>query len=230
MLRATGWRIPIIHWWRQVTDTRTRKGVHGLLAKYQKQDRLTARVEVKKLDYDGEHRCLHPNRSVDTGPKVEVKAVEAKLSKRVLKRYVPVFEENTVDNDLLVEGKRNLHDYLQSQGYYDVDVDFRVLPAQNDLETIEHVISRGPRYKLVHLVINGNKYFDEETIRERMFMQPAFFRMRHGRFSEAFRRKDEENIANLYRAKGFRDVKVTSVVDRNYKENPADIAVTVNIE
>ena len=109
---------------------------------------------------------MHPSLSVDTGPKVTVKAVEAKLSKRVLKRYVPVCEENTVDNDLLVEGKRNLHDYLQSQGYYDVDVDFRVLPAQNDLETIEYVISRGPRYKLVHVVISGNKYFDEETIRE----------------------------------------------------------------
>ena len=230
ILRVTGWRLPIIHWWRQVTDARTRNGVHGLLAKYQKQNRLTARVELKKLDYDAEHRRVHPNLSVDTGPKVEVKAVEAKLSKRVLKRYVPVFEENTVDNDLLVEGKRNLHDYLQSQGYYDVDVDFRVLPVANDVETIEYVISRGQRYKLVHLVINGNKYFDQETIRERMFMQPASFRMRHGRFSEAFRRKDEENIANLYRANGFRDVKVTSIVDRNYKNNMGDIAVTVNVQ
>ena len=230
ILRATGWRIPIIHWWRQVTDARTRKGVHGLLAKYQKQDRLTARVELKKLDYDAAHRRIHPNLIVDTGPKVAVKAVETKLSKRVLKRYVPVFEENTVDNDLLVEGKRNLHDYLQSQGYYDVDVDFRVLPAQNDLETIEYVISRGQRYKLVHLEIAGNKYFDAETIRERMFMQPASFRMRHGRYSEAFRRKDEENVANLYRANGFRDVKVSSIVDGNYKTNAGDIAVTLKID
>ena len=230
ILRVTGWRLPIIHWWRQVTDARTRNGVHGLLAKYQKQNRLTARVELKKLDYDAALRRVHPNLSVETGPKVEVKAVEAKVSRRVIKRYVPVFEENTVDNDLLVEGKRNLHDYLQSQGYYDVDVDFRVLPVANDVETIEYMISRGQRYKLVHLAISGNKYFDEETIRERMFMQPASFRIRHGRYSEAFRRKDEENIASLYRANGFRDVKVTSIVDRNYKNNAGDIAVTVNIE
>ena len=38
---------------------------------------------------------------------------------------MPVFEERAVDNDLLVEGERNLRDYFQSQGYYDVDVDFR---------------------------------------------------------------------------------------------------------
>lgn len=230
ILRVTGWRIPIIHWWRQVTDARTRNGVHGLLAKYQKQDRLTARVELKNLDYDAERRRVHPNLSVETGPKVEVKAVEAKLSKRVLKRYVPVFEENTVDNDLLVEGKRNLHDYLQSQGYYDVDIDFRVQPVQKDVETIEYVISRGQRYRLVHVAITGNKYFDQDSIRERMFLQPASFRMRHGRYSEAFRRKDEENIAALYRANGFRDVRVTSIVDRNFKNNPGDIAVTVKIE
>src|SRR6202030_4353069 len=30
ILRITGWRIPIIHWWRQVTDERTRKGVQYL--------------------------------------------------------------------------------------------------------------------------------------------------------------------------------------------------------
>ena len=230
IFRVTGWRIPIIHWWRQVTDARTRKGVHGLLAKYQKQDRLTARVELKKLDYDASRRRVHPNLSVDTGPKVKVQPVEAKLSKRVMKRYVPVFQENTVDNDLLVEGKRNLHDYLQSQGYYDVEVDFRALPVANDLETIEYVISRGQRYKLVRVAVSGNKYFDTGTVRERMFMEPASFRMRRGRYSEAFRRKDEENIANLYKANGFRDVKVTSIVDRNYEGHAGDVAVTVNIE
>ena len=125
------------------------------------------------------------------------------MSRRVLKRYVPVFEERTVDNDLLVEGKQNLHDYLQSQGYYDAEVDFRVQPPQNDVETIEYVISRGQRHKLVRLSIVGNKYFDTGTLRERMFMEPASFRLRHGRYSEVFRRKDEENINDLYHPTGF---------------------------
>ena len=40
-------------------------------------------------------------------------------------------------------------------------------------------------------------------------MQPGGFNLRHGRYSEAFRRKDEENIAELYKSNGFRDVKVT---------------------
>lgn len=228
--RATGWRIPIIHWWRQVTDARTRNGVQGLLGKYQKQDRLTARVELRKLDYNPQKRRVRATMNVNPGPKVKVRAVEAKVSKRVLKRYVPIFQERAVYNDLLVEGARNLRDYFQSKGYYDVDVDFRVVPPQNDVETIEYVISQGPRQKLVHLEITGNRYFRAEDIRERMFMQPATFNIRNGRYSEAFQRKDEENIANLYRANGFRDVKVNTVVDRDYKGKAGQIAVTVRIE
>jgi hypothetical protein len=67
--RATGWRIPIIHWWRQVTDARTRKGVEGLLRKYQKQDRLTARVELEKLDYDAKRRRVRLSLKINPGPK-----------------------------------------------------------------------------------------------------------------------------------------------------------------
>jgi outer membrane protein assembly complex protein YaeT len=189
-----------------------------------------ARVELKGLDYDKQRRRLSPNLDVNPGPKVEIKTIETKLSRRVLKRYVPVFEEGSVDNDLLMEGKRNLTDYLQSQGYYDVDVEYRVAPAQSEVITIEYAIARGSRFKLVHLAIAGNKYFENDAIRERMFMQSASFRMRHGRYSEAFRRKDEENITALYRANGFRDVKVHSAVERDYRGKTGDMAVTVQIE
>jgi outer membrane protein insertion porin family len=229
ILRATGWRIPVIHWWRHVTDAATHNGIRGISRKYASQGRLGARVELEKLDYDATRRRVEPNLNIEAGPKIKVNAVESKVSHRVIKRYVPIYQEGTVDNDLLVEGQRNLRDYLQSQGYYDVDVGFRVQPVKNDLETIEYVISKGPRQKLAHVAIAGNQYFTTRDIRERMFMQPASFTLRHGRYSEAFRRKDEGTIADLYRTNGFRDVKVTSVVDPNYRGKPGEVAVTVNI-
>jgi len=227
--RVTGWRIPIIHWWRQVTEGRTRKGVQSLLAKYQGQDHLTARVELDKLDYDSERRRVRPNLTVTAGPEVKIKAVETKVSKRILKRYVPVFQERSVDNDLLVEGRRNLRDYLQSQGYYDADVDFRVEPVKENVETIEYVIARGQRYKLSHVAVAGNKYFDTDSIRERMFTAPASFTLRHGRYSEAFLRKDQEILSDLYRNSGFRDVKIDPEVDREYQGKPGRFAVTFQI-
>ncbi|HEY4089183.1 MAG TPA: BamA/TamA family outer membrane protein [Bryobacteraceae bacterium] len=229
VLKATGWRYPLIHWWKHVTSERTRSGVAGVQARYQKDDRLLSHVELQSTDYDAEHHKATPHLSITAGPKVKVEAVESKISNSVLKRYVPVFSERAVDTDLLVEGRRNLHDYLQSQGYYDADVDFRVQPPVNDLETIQYVISKGQRYRLVRLDIQGNKYFDTETIRERMFIAPKAFNLRRGRYSDAFRRRDEASITDLYQANGFRDVQVVTQVDRNYQGHQGDVAVTMNI-
>ncbi len=159
-----------------------------------------------------------------------VTATEAKVSKRVLKRYVPIYQENAVDNDLLADGARNLRDYFQSRGYFDVTVDYRTLTPEADLERVEFAISQGTRYKLVHISITGNKYFDEETIRERMFLEPASFHLRQGRYSEAFVKKDEENITNLYRSSGFRDVKIVSETNPSYRGKPGQIGVVIRIE
>jgi outer membrane protein assembly complex protein YaeT len=230
IVHATGWRIPVIHWWRSVTEARTTGGVRGVLGKYEKQDRLTAKVDLEKLDYDSAKNRVQPTLSITAGPKVEVTAVETKVSRRVLKRYVPVFEERAVYTELLVEGQRNLEDYFQSQGYYDAEVDFRVLPPANDVEKIEYAISRGQRYKVVRRAIQGNHYFSTGDITERLFLQPAALNLRHGRYSEAFRRKDEENVTELYRSNGFRDVKVSTQVDRDYQGKPGNVAVTLHID
>jgi outer membrane protein assembly complex protein YaeT len=172
---------------------------------------------------------VRPHLSVNPGPKVEVKTLETKVSRRVLKRYVPVYQEHAVSPDILLEGKRNLEDYFESEGYHDVDVEFRLEPPAADLEVIEYVISRGVRRKVVKVNIAGNTYFDRATITERMFIQPAAFNLRHGRYSEAFRKKDEENILNLYQSNGFRDAKVMIDMETDYEGNPGEIAVNVTI-
>jgi hypothetical protein len=69
ILRATGWRFPIIHWWRHVSSSRTRGGVQRVLNKYGGKDRLMARVELKKLDYDANRRRVHPDLDIDAGPR-----------------------------------------------------------------------------------------------------------------------------------------------------------------
>lgn len=230
IVRATGWRVRFINWWRQVTDSRTREGIASILNTYGKKDYLAAKVEMQKLDYDAQRRRVKAELNIHSGPKIILKTLGAKLSKRKLRKYVPIYEEEAVDRDLLVIGARNLRDYFQSQGYYDVGVEFRNSPAQNGEMTIDYVIERGSRYKLVHVAINGNTYFTDQELRERMFLLPAgFLTDRHGRYSEAFRKKDEENIVALYQANGFHDAKVTSTVVRDYRNKPGNVAVTLNI-
>ena len=232
ILKATKWRRFLIGGWRPVTAVRVRNGVAGVQKKYQSKDRLMAKVQLKSLDYDPATNRAKPTLDIQGGPKVSVRAVEAKVSKRTLKKYVPIYEEQSVDRDLIVEGARNLRDYFQSQGYYEADIDFREVPQTNNDELIiEYVIAKGARHKLVHVDIKGNKYFDDDVIRDRLILRTASFpAFRHGRYSEAYRQRDEEDVANLYKSNGFRDVKVTSTVQDDYKGKTGDIAVAYNIE
>ena len=229
ILRATGWRVRFIHLWRQVSASTTQSGLAGIEKKYQSQDRLTATVNLDSVDYDSAKRRVKPTLTLQAGPKVTIKALEAKVSKRRLRRYVPVYQEGGVDRDLLTEGARNLRDYFQSQGYPDVDVTFRERPVENDQEIIEYYIAKGQRKKLVHLAFEGNSYFLEDTLEERMFLRTSSIQFRRGRYSEGFRSKDEEAITNLYKANGFRDVRVTSTVINDYHGKHNQIAVLFHI-
>jgi outer membrane protein assembly complex protein YaeT len=229
ILAATGWRIRFIHLWRHVTQSLTEKGIDGIQRKYAKQDRLTASVDLTGMDYDRIRNRARPHLQIDAGPKITIKALEAKVSKGKLRKYVPVYEEGSVDNDLLTEGAVNLRDYFQARGYPDVDVTFKREPHQPDQDTIDYYIATGPRRRLMNVAINGNTYFDTETLRERMFLQPKALALRYGRYSETFRKKDQEAIESLYQANGFRDVKVTSSVQADYKGKSTDVAATFQI-
>lgn len=230
IIGATGWRWPLIHKWRQVTSALTDKGIDGIQKKYAKKDRLTASVVLGSLDYDSTTGRAKPSLNINAGPKIEISAIEAKVSKRKLRQLVPVYQEGSVDNDLLTEGAENLHDYFQSKGYPDVQIDFKREPTKGDQEVINYYIATGPRRKLVDIKILGNTYFTPQTLRDRMFLRTASFLERHGRYSESFRHSDEESIANLYRDNGFQDVKVTSTVQTDYKGKPQDIAVVFHID
>jgi outer membrane protein insertion porin family len=230
IIRATGWRIILIHRWRKATEALTDKGVEAIRKKYLDKDLLTATAELEGLDYDPARGRVKPRVQLDGGPAIQVKAEGAKVSKSRLKRLVPVYEEGTVDEDLLVEGARNLRDYFQSSGYPDADVDFHQTPVTNDHQTIEFVITKGANKKLGRVDIQGNKYFSRDTIQERLYLLPASFRFRKGRYSEAFRRRDEETIAALYRSNGFRDVKVKSTAVDNFNGKPGLISVTYQID
>ncbi len=230
IIRATGWRVFLIGRWKKVTDALTRGAIDGIERKYQSKDRLMATVDITSLEYDPETVRAKAYIDINAGPRVNVKALETKVSRRRLKRYVPIFQEGEVDRDLLVEGARNLRDYFQSKGYPDVDVTFRQLPPTDDEQTIEYVIARGPRRRLVRISFTGMHYFDQETIRERLFLQPRSLRLRWGRYSDAFRNRDEDTIESLYRANGFRDVKVSSRIENNVGGKDSQIAAVFNID
>ena len=63
-----------------------------------------------------------------------------------------------------------------------------------------------------------------------MLTVPKSFEIRRGRYSDAYLRRDEETITDLYRANGFRDVKVSGRAVDDYQGRKGDIAVFVDID
>ncbi len=229
--RATKFRRWLIHTWKPMTQTRVRQGLEGIRSLYQKSDRLEAKIALESMQYDPETNSAIPTLQIDAGPRIEVRSVGAKLSRKTLQRYIPVFEEHAVDHDLLVEGAHNLRDYFQSQGYFDAEVEFKEQNVVNDKAAIDYLINTGARHKLVSIKINGNQYFNTETLRERMYLQPAtLLQFRRGRYSEDLLARDESSIRSLYESNGFAEVKVTHQVIDNYLGKADSIAVVIDVE
>jgi outer membrane protein insertion porin family len=221
----------IIHTWKPVTQTRVRQGLDGIRSLYQKENRLEAKVSLDSLKYDPQTNSALPTLRIEAGPRIEVRTVGAKISQGKLHHYVPIFEEHAVDYDLLVEGARNLRDYLQSDGYFDAEVDFKEQSVVNGKASIDYLVATGKRHRLVAVEIGGNRYFDTETIRERMFLQKAsFLQFPHGRYSESLLSRDEDSIVSLYQSNGFRGVRVTHRLEDDYRGKAGDIAVFIAID
>jgi outer membrane protein insertion porin family len=228
--KATGWHRFLLPGYRGITLSRTRGGIDKVRLKYENANRLLATVVLDGIDEDEQQNKGRPRITVNPGPTVKITTPGTKISKGKLRSNVPVFEEHTVDNDLLTEGAANLRDYFQSQGYFDVTVEFKEHAVVNGAEEISYVIEKGKRHRFVYLGITGNKYFDEKTIRERLFLTPKSFAFRNGRYSEAFVKRDVQAIKDLYESNGFRDAKVMTRTDDDYKGRPGDLSEFFTIE
>ncbi len=198
---------------------------------YQKNSHLEAQVSLIARQYRPEADRLDYIFQVEEGPTVNITTQGDGVSKSQLKKLVPVYQENAVDDDLLNEGRRNLRDYLQTRGYFDanVEVERHSVPA-NDHLNIVYIIDPGVRHKLAAVKVEGNQYFDRATIRERMIVQPASVTLPNGKFSQRFLSEDVSSIKYLYQANGFLDAKVETTLRDDYQGKKNEMEVLVKIE
>jgi len=231
ILKATKFRRWLIHTWKPMTQSRVSEALDSVRSLYQRENRLEARVSLESMKYDAQTNSALPTLQIDAGPRILVNTIGAKISKGQLQHYVPIFEEHSVDDDLLLEGAHNLRDYLQSQGYFDAEVAYKPQRVVNDQATIDFIVNTGPRHKLAAIEISGNHYFNTDAIRERMYLQKAsLLQFPHGRYSESLLRRDRDAIVNLYQSNGFLAVKVNSRTQENYRGKPEDLAVFLEIQ
>jgi outer membrane protein assembly complex protein YaeT len=231
IIRATKWpRFLGRFGWKTVTGQRVNQGLERIRKYYSNQDLLLNRVELSELKHSGASNTVQPVVKVTPGALVDIRIEGVGIGRGRLQNLVPVFQEKTVDRDLLVEGERRITEYLQSEGHFQAKVRFEVREGPHGRQSVVYRVEPGPKFKLSVIEITGNTYFDRTTLAERMNVTPASrVRYRNGRFSETMLRSDLAAIEELYRSNGFRDVEVTSDVKTRFggKDNFLDVTVHV---
>jgi outer membrane protein assembly complex protein YaeT len=205
--------------------------VARLRKRYVKQRRLRAQLTTGVPVFHAESNTVDYIFDVERGPVVDIRAEGMPLSRGKLKRYVPVYEEHAVDEDLLNEGRRNLRDYLQQQGYFDAVVQVRQdEDTEHDRQHIVYSIQRGQRRKLVAVELEGNKRFNTATLRERMGTQISSMLLPRGRYSQSLLANDLQSIKNLYLANGYQSVKVNSEILDDFHGARGEMKVVVKVD
>jgi outer membrane protein insertion porin family len=224
------------------------RGGDRLRAFLKKNDYLGARATLRRGDYDPATNLLPLTIETVTGSRVRVEVVGAKMSAKELRKRVPVFAEGAVDPDLLAEGERNLRDYFERQGYFEVEVDYKSTeppPADEDKaekkdeekktsvtpveQVITYTIDRGKHLRMAGVNFDGEQYFDPSQLQTQMSIHPASFDF-PGRYSRRLLDTDLNALKNLYHANGFLDVAVTDEIEQDYRGRKGDLFVHFHIK
>jgi outer membrane protein assembly complex protein YaeT len=218
-----------MHSGERVTAARVTNSLQRLRKTFQKQQRVLAQVSIAEQKYHPESNAVDYTYLIEPGPVVLISTQGFHVSHGLLKKEVPVYEENALDDDLLNEGKRNLLDYLQSRGHFDATVEFQK-ETTPDAVRVVYRIDPGLVHKFDLIELAGNKYFSRQMLLSRLQIQTSGKFFSRGRYSGALLKNDVANLQALYVSNGFREARIQTKVDDNYRGAPNHIAVHIQIE
>ena len=187
-----------------------------------KQGHLAAQVKFIAATYDKETNRADLKFAVTLGPLVHIDVKGMRLWPWNRDKLIPMYSEKSIDRDLVQEGQRNLSSYLQSKGYFDASVQTHV-DRQPDAVTVMYQVTRGSRHKVTSVSVSGNQHLSQKQLLDQVTVKKAIplWPPSHGNYNDHLVQTSAKNLANLYRAAGFSDVKVTPNVKTEANGNLA---------
>src|SRR5229473_2863797 len=222
---------------REITSSRLQGGTARIRKYLVKKGHLNARTIVHLGEYDARANTVPLELEVTEGPRVQVTVTGAKFSRNELKKLVPVYQEGAVDTDLLEEGKRNIRERLEREGYFDAEVDYQTSTNEAKLsggrkgteELITYRVERGERHKLLGIEISGNHYFGTELLRSRLQIYGKSFAT-PAKFSRRLLESDRDSMRDLYLANGFLQAIVDAQILDNYRGKEGDLLIRFAVQ
>ena len=133
---------------------------------------------------------------IERGPHVSVAFAGDPLPEAERERLVPIRAEASADEDLLEDSNRAIEEYFRSRGYRDAMAMYTREEGAGEL-TIRFTITRGPRYLVDAIAIDGNTSIPTSEL-------TPIVRLKVGEpFVQAQVDAAVAGVRGLYRARGF---------------------------
>ena len=174
---------------KSYSPTRIKSAVGLIKRELGKQNHPASMVKVNPPVYHPDSNKADISISVNTGPEVNIRVVGAKLSwlpflsRRRQKQLIPIYEENSIDPDLVTEGQRNLANFFQQKGYFDVKVhtDFQ---RENGKILLVYQIETGKKHSVAEISFRGNHHIDTGDLKDMVTVKQRRFLISRGKFSQ----------------------------------------------
>ncbi len=211
----------------RVTRDTVNTALDKLRDHYEKDQLLEAKVKLADKRYEAATNHLNYTFDVAQGNKAVVVFEGVKASKGSIRNLVPVYQEGTVDEDLLNEGDRRIRDLYQRKGYFDIQVTHTTAKERNGDTRITYHIDLGKVHDVDSVSITGDHYFSDKLILPRLNVRPNSIFDPRGTYSAALLASDVTTIQALYQGNGFEKVQVKPIVkdqDTGKDGQPSKIA------
>jgi len=187
------------------------------------QNYITGQVKLVSAEYDSNTNQADIIFHVTTGPVVEVSTVGTHVWRRTVRRLVPMYQQNAINDELVKEGQRNLVSYFQAKGYFDTTVDVSTVKNQTGMSIVYNIHKDG-RHKVEEVAFKGNHRFSGPELQSQVSVEKGHL-LSHGKYSEALVRSSVKKLRDTYRAAGYSQAEVVPTVIR--KDGNVDITFRV---
>lgn len=175
------------------------------------QNHLAQEISLTSANYEPKTNRANLLFHVKLGPTVNVQVQGAHIFKRTLKKLIPIYQENSYDGDLVAEGRRDLANYFQSKGYFDVQVTSQIEQGPDRVDVIYRV-EKGKKHAVEKISFAGNHVFDDAALQAAIVIRKGKFLFSRGHYSQTLLRASVNKIVNMYKVRGYPDAHVNSRV------------------
>ena len=186
---------------------RLEAGTESIRSEFVELGFLNTRVDFIQ-SYDAADNVVDLRVVTRPGPFTLVQLRGYELEDGAIRELIPIFEEGSVDPDLIEEGRVGLLEYLRQEGFFEASVTAELIAAPRDNAfQINYLVDSGERYSVREVRIEGHTFFDDDLLYDAIGVSRNGLFSR-GVFSPELLEDASVTITRMYTAAGFAATRV----------------------